>query len=219
MFITQSQSQSQSTPSESSTVENSSDKSSEFDFSLCDAYSFYDEFRVQPLVESIPDSATQLDLVNTICDQDPLKTKSSLSYPNRLYAELWIKPLKERERVNVGNFITQHNKESISSLYKGVSFHRLNQKYATQLYANHKKYHIGVWLLAADSAYAYDRGASELISDGRKRNFDTIEDYEMARAKELEDRDISMKTAGCVGAVKEKIEQRVMKLRYGNFAI
>ena len=58
-----------------------------------------------------------------------------------------------------------------SSGYKGVSWHKLNNKWTAQVRFNKKNYHLGYFNDKREAALAYDKKATELFGEFAKTNF------------------------------------------------
>jgi hypothetical protein len=60
------------------------------------------------------------------------------------------------------NTMYQRKKETNTSGYKGVVFHKSNKKYFAKITANYKTKHIGYFTCPIEAARAYDKAALEL---------------------------------------------------------
>jgi len=62
------------------------------------------------------------------------------------------------------------HKESKTSKYKGVGFHKDRQKYQAYIRVNGKQFYLGLYESEIDAAKAYDKKAIELFGDFKKLN-------------------------------------------------
>ncbi len=70
--------------------------------------------------------------------------------------------------------------------FVGVTYNKTHAKYQACITHYRKQHYLGRYKLAVDAARAYDQSAKLLKGDGWKINFKTDEDYEVAKAKEIE---------------------------------
>ena len=82
------------------------------------------------------------------------------------------------------------NKESYSTVYRGVHYSKQDGKCQASLHANNKKHYLGVYRLAADAAWAHDLCLQHLCMPSKEPNFKTIAQYCTARRQEAKDRDV-----------------------------
>ena len=80
----------------------------------------------------------------------------------------------------------QPKRKKMYSDFVGVTYNKTHAKYQACITHYRKQHYLGRYKLAVDAARAYDESAKLLKGDGWKINFQTDQDYEMAKAKELE---------------------------------
>jgi len=72
---------------------------------------------------------------------------------------------------NLANQKLCKNKDNQSSKFKGVYWHKTNQKWAAHIKHNYKSIHLGLFNNETDAAKAYDKRAEELFGEFAKTNF------------------------------------------------
>ena len=77
-------------------------------------------------------------------------------------------------------------RKKMYSDYVGVTYNKTHAKYQACITHYRKQHYLGRYKLAVDAARAYDQSAKLLKGDGWKINFPTDEDYEVAKALEIE---------------------------------
>ena len=104
-----------------------------------------------------------------------------------------------------------------ASKYKGVSFVKQSQKYVAQIHRKGKNYHLGMYILAADGAMAYDVGAKVLKgSDGKNKNFMNDTEYITARDHESSQRGLIVSLTDVVESIKVKKRELRSKIMHDN---
>lgn len=100
--------------------------------------------------------------------------------------------------------------------YKGVS--KANSKFQATVCINNKEnaVSLGTYILKADAAWAYDIGADAFSGiKGRARNFETVQEYEIARKQELKEAGTNIETVGLAADIDKKIQQRISEIQNG----
>lgn len=101
-------------------------------------------------------------------------------------------------------------KKAIAAAYLGVTYMGRNGRCRAQI--RHKKRHyLGQYQLATDAAYAYDRVAFILKGPSWTVNFASRQEYENARANELERIQIELKES--LSAIEAKVQAAVSEAR------
>ena len=77
-------------------------------------------------------------------------------------------------------------RQKLYSNYTGVTYSKLHTKYQACVTHYCKQHHLGRYELAVDAARAYDESAKLLKGYAWKLNFGTVEEYELAKKRELE---------------------------------
>ena len=99
-------------------------------------------------------------------------------------------PNKRRrtEEPKIGKKVSakQPKRKKMYSDFVGVTYNKTHAKYQACITHYRKQHYLGRYKLAVDAARAYDESAKLLKGDGWKINFQTDQDYEMAKTKELE---------------------------------
>jgi len=103
-------------------------------------------------------------------------------------------------------------KKKMYSDFVGVTYNKTHAKYQACITHYRKQHYLGRYKLAVDAALAYDESARLLKGTSWKVNFQTMQDYEKAKAKELEGvrRQNGSKVvdvAGSLAAVAMKVEE------------
>lgn len=103
-------------------------------------------------------------------------------------------------------------KKKMYSDFVGVTYNKTHAKYQACITHYRKQHYLGRYKLAVDAALAYDESARLLKGTSWKVNFQTMQDYEKAKAKELESvrRQNGSKVvdvAGSLAAVVMKVEE------------
>lgn len=77
-------------------------------------------------------------------------------------------------------------RKKLYSDYVGVTYNKTHAKYQACITHYRKQHYLGRYRLAVDAARAYDESAKLLKGSGWKINFGSAEEYERAKAKEIE---------------------------------
>ena len=77
-------------------------------------------------------------------------------------------------------------RQKLYSNYTGVTYSKSHTKYQACVTHHCKQHHLGRYELAVDAARAYDESAKLLKGHAWKLNFGTVEEYELAKKRELE---------------------------------
>jgi len=78
-------------------------------------------------------------------------------------------------------------RKKMYSDYVGVTYNKTHAKFQACITHYRKQHYLGRYKLAVDAARAYDKSAKELKGDGWKINFQSDEEYEKAKLKEISD--------------------------------
>jgi len=81
----------------------------------------------------------------------------------------------------------QPRRKKMYSDYVGVTYNKTHNKFQACITHYRKQHYLGRYKLAVDAARAYDVSARELKGNGWKINFQTDEEYEKAKEKEIEE--------------------------------
>ncbi|GFH54082.1 predicted protein [Chaetoceros tenuissimus] len=82
--------------------------------------------------------------------------------------------------------------KDVCTTYVGVSYTKKTMKYKAYIKQNAKQYHLGCFQLECDAARAYDQAVKIVMSTAstsynRKKNFDSDEEYNAARKREIDE--------------------------------
>ena len=89
-------------------------------------------------------------------------------------------PLSDRRTVAA-------KKQRSTSQFTGVSYDKNSQKYQSKIFIQGHYYHLGLYLLETDAAFAYDKAVQSFhLENKRKVNFDSFDAYKVKREQELE---------------------------------
>jgi len=77
-------------------------------------------------------------------------------------------------------------RKKMYSDFVGVTYNKTHAKFQACITHYRKQHYLGRYKLAVDAAKAYDESAKELKGDGWKINFQSEEEYELAKQKELD---------------------------------
>jgi len=115
-------------------------------------------------------------------------------------------------------------RKKMYSDFVGVTYNKTHAKYQACITHYRKQHYLGRYKLAVDAARAYDQSAKLLKGDSWKINFQTDQDYEIAKAKEMEmierrRHEAEMKNGGCGGNVNSRSQydstSRMVKEKLG----
>ena len=76
-------------------------------------------------------------------------------------------------------------RKKMYSDYVGVTYNKTHAKYQACITHYRKQHYLGRYKLAVDAARAYDESAKLLKGNGWKINFNSVEEYERAKAREI----------------------------------
>ncbi|KAL7554383.1 hypothetical protein ACHAWF_017828 [Thalassiosira exigua] len=101
------------------------------------------------------------------------------------------------------------------SIYVGVTFSKLTNKFESYAFAGKKKVHLGQYYLESDAAFARDE-AMRLLGRATETNFSSLEDYEESQTKELEKTRLgtacSMSSTRILSKVKEHLSKASLSI-------
>mmetsp|Transcript_16031 Transcript_16031/g.22835 ORF Transcript_16031/g.22835 Transcript_16031/m.22835 type:complete len:970 (+) Transcript_16031:277-3186(+) len=87
-------------------------------------------------------------------------------------------------------------RKKMYSDFVGVTYNKTHAKFQACITHYRKQHYLGRYKLAVDAARAYDESAKLLKGNGWKINFQTKEDYERAKCKEIEENNRKRTDAG-----------------------
>ncbi len=93
--------------------------------------------------------------------------------------------LDDEKQSKKGSSKNQRRKKMYSD-YVGVTYNKTHAKFQACITHYRKQHYLGRYKLAVDAARAYDKSAKLLKGESWKINFKTDEDYEIAKAREIE---------------------------------
>merc|ERR1719491_1423268 len=98
--------------------------------------------------------------------------------------------------------------------YVGVTYNKTHAKFQACITHYRKQHYLGRYRLAVDAARAYDKSAKELKGDGWKINFQSDEEYEKAKLKEISDTE--KKKLAAAKLLEEQQEASTLNLQSGD---
>ena len=97
------------------------------------------------------------------------------------------KPPTKRRRTNPEKALSKPpRRKKMYSDYVGVTYNKTHAKYQACITHYRKQHYLGRYRLAVDAAKAYDDSAKLLKGENWKTNFESDNDYENAKAQEIE---------------------------------
>lgn len=113
---------------------------------------------------------------------------------------------------SIGNDASNATRKGPTSRYRYVSLSKQNSKYVVQMKIEGKVCYGGSYQLETDAAYATDQMIKQLVNNRghiKMPNFETIEEYHQARAKELRVRELDDHSGPDLATLNAKVQKRI----------
>merc|ERR1719183_1294444 len=108
--------------------------------------------------------------------------------------------------------VSQRKRKKMYSDFVGVTYNKTHAKFQACITHYRKQHYLGRYKLAVDAARAYDESAKLLKGNGWKINFPTIEEYERAKKKEIEETNQKRFDAGLPPASVDSLDIQTTKI-------